>query len=229
MRAYFGRRYMLSASHRLHSESLSDEENRAAYGKCNNPHGHGHNYVIEVLAAGAVDPETGMVVNLAVLDEVVQTRILNRFDHTNLNHDPLFTRVVPTTENLCKAVYQLLEGSLDPATRIQVRVEETENNFFEYSGADSGKCRDKTCARRTRNVAQIQLVMNKSKSSAVHRCQSLKDFSTQDMYREILRRIGEDPDRDGLMATPARVEKSMAFLTKGYHEDPNEIAAGRAL
>ncbi len=134
MRAYFGRRYMLSASHRLHSESLSDEENRAAYGKCNNPHGHGHNYVIEVLAAGAVDPQTGMVVNLAVLDEVVQTRILNRFDHTNLNNDPLFTRVVPTTENLCKAVYQLLEGSLDPATTVQVRVEETENNFFEYSG-----------------------------------------------------------------------------------------------
>lgn len=134
MRAYFGRRYMLSASHRLHSESLSDEENRAAYGKCNNPHGHGHNYVIEVLAAGAVDSETGMVVNLAVLDEVVQTRILNRFDHTNLNNDPLFTRVVPTTENLCKAVYQLLEGSLDPATTVQVRVEETENNFFEYSG-----------------------------------------------------------------------------------------------
>src|SRR5579863_7674253 len=105
MTAYFGRRYMLSASHRLHSDGLSPEENRAAYGKCNNPHGHGHNYVIEVLAGGRVDPETGMVINLAVLDEVVQTRVLDRFDHANLNLDAMFTAAVPTTENLCKAVY----------------------------------------------------------------------------------------------------------------------------
>ena len=134
MSAYFGRRYMMSASHRLHSDALSPEENRTAYGKCNNPHGHGHNYVIEVLAVGQVDPETGMVINLAALDEVVQTRVLDRFDHANLNLDPMFTAVVPTTENLCKAVYKLLEGALEPATLAHVRVEETENNFFEYSG-----------------------------------------------------------------------------------------------
>jgi 6-pyruvoyltetrahydropterin/6-carboxytetrahydropterin synthase len=137
MKAYFGRRYALSASHRLHSESLSAEENRAAYGKCNNPYGHGHNYVVEVLAGGEVDPETGMVVDLVTMDEVVRTRVLDRFDHTNLNLDPMFTRTVPTTENLCKTVYELLEGSLDPARLIQVRVEETENNFFEYSGEAS--------------------------------------------------------------------------------------------
>lgn len=137
MSAYFGRRYSMSSSHRLHSDKLSAEQNRAAYGKCNNPHGHGHNYIIEVLAGGAVDPETGMVVNLAVMDEAVRTRILDRFDHANLNLDPMFTRDVPTTENLCKIVYKLLEGSLAPARLVHVRVEETENNFFEYFGEAS--------------------------------------------------------------------------------------------
>jgi 6-pyruvoyltetrahydropterin/6-carboxytetrahydropterin synthase len=127
----------MSSSHRLHSDKLSAEQNRAAYGKCNNPHGHGHNYIIEVLAGGAVDPETGMVVNLAVMDEAVRTRILDRFDHANLNLDPMFTRDVPTTENLCKIVYKLLEGSLAPARLVHVRVEETENNFFEYFGEAS--------------------------------------------------------------------------------------------
>ncbi len=110
--AYFGRRYMLSASHRLHSDALSDEANRAAYGKCNNPHGHGHNYVVEVLVGGPVDAETGMVVNMATLDEVVQTSVLERFDHTNLNRDPLFANQVPTTENLCRAVFGVLKEAL---------------------------------------------------------------------------------------------------------------------
>ena len=134
MRAYFGRRYMLSASHRLHHDALSEEENRAAYGKCNNPHGHGHNYVVEVLAGGEVDRETGMVVNMAALDEVVHGKIISRFDHANLNLDPAFANIVPTTENLCRTVFELLDGSLAPAELVRVRVEETENNFFEYSG-----------------------------------------------------------------------------------------------
>ena len=86
---------MLSASHRLHTEELSAEANRAAYGKCNNPHGHGHNYVIEVVAGGDVDADTGMVVNMVGLDEVVQQRVLERFDHANLNLDPLFVNQVP--------------------------------------------------------------------------------------------------------------------------------------
>jgi 6-pyruvoyltetrahydropterin/6-carboxytetrahydropterin synthase len=135
MKAYFGRRYMLSASHRLHAPSLSDEANRATYGKCNNPHGHGHNYVVEVLAGGEVDAETGMVVNMATLDEAVRVQVLERFDHTNLNLDPLFENRVPTTENLCRAVFDLLDGKLEPAKLERVRVEETENNFFEYCGA----------------------------------------------------------------------------------------------
>jgi 6-pyruvoyltetrahydropterin/6-carboxytetrahydropterin synthase len=137
MKGYFGRRYTMSASHRLHARVLTDAENRAAYGKCNNLHGHGHNYVIEVLAGGAVNPETGMVVDLVAMDEAIQTRVLDRFDHVNLNLDPMFTDVVPTTENLCKAVYKLLQGSLEPASVAHVRVEETENNFFEYCGEES--------------------------------------------------------------------------------------------
>jgi 6-pyruvoyltetrahydropterin/6-carboxytetrahydropterin synthase len=134
MRAYFGRRYMLSASHRLHAESLSAEENRAAYGKCNNPHGHGHNYVVEVVAGGPVSAETGMVVNLADLDAAVQKLVMERFDHTNLNLDPLFVNQVPTTENLCRAVFGLLKNAMPEGELACVRVEETENNFFECYG-----------------------------------------------------------------------------------------------
>jgi 6-pyruvoyltetrahydropterin/6-carboxytetrahydropterin synthase len=130
-KAYFGRRYALSASHRLHSDALSEQENLAAYGKCSNPHGHGHNYVVEVLVGGAVDPETGMVINLVNLDEAVRERVLDRFDHTNLNLDPLFVNRVPTTENLCRTVFKLVDEALPAGMLEHVRVEETENNFFE--------------------------------------------------------------------------------------------------
>jgi len=133
--AYFGRRYLLSASHRLHTEALTAEQNRAAYGKCNNPHGHGHNYVVEVLVGGAVDAETGMVINLVDLDAVVNARVIERFDHANLNLDPLFAHRVPTTENFCRAIFSLLREAL-PAGKVEhVRVEETENNFFECYGS----------------------------------------------------------------------------------------------
>jgi len=134
VKAYFGRRYMLSASHRLHTDALTTEENRAAYGKCNNPHGHGHNYVVEVLTGGPVDPETGMVVNMATLDAAVRERVIERFDHANLNLDSIFQDRVPTTENLCKAVFGLLKDELPAGLLESVRVEETENNFFEYRG-----------------------------------------------------------------------------------------------
>jgi 6-pyruvoyltetrahydropterin/6-carboxytetrahydropterin synthase len=134
MKAYFGRRYTISASHRLHTDALSAENNRATYGKCNNPHGHGHNYVVEVVVAGAVDPETGMVVDLKALDEVVRGRVVDRFDHANLNLDPLFVNRVPTTENLCRAAFALLKDALPAGELERVRVEETENNFFECAG-----------------------------------------------------------------------------------------------
>lgn len=134
MKAYFGRRYMLSASHRLHADALSAEQNRAAYGKCNNPHGHGHNYIVEVLVGGAVDAETGMVLNMVALDETVRSRVVDRFDHTNLNLDPLFLNQVPTTENLCRTVFELLKDALPAGELEYVRVEETENNFFQCYG-----------------------------------------------------------------------------------------------
>ena len=126
----------MSASHRLHSDRLSAEENRAAYGKCNNPHGHGHNYVIEALVRGEVDPETGMVIDLAKLDEVVQTRIIDRFDLTNLNLDPIFANRVPTTENLCRVVFKLVKDALPAGELEHVRVEETENNFFQCDSVE---------------------------------------------------------------------------------------------
>jgi 6-pyruvoyltetrahydropterin/6-carboxytetrahydropterin synthase len=133
VKAYFGRRYMISASHRLHAEQLTAEQNRAAYGKCNNPHGHGHNYTVEVLVGGNVAAETGMVVDLVALDEAVRGRIIERFDHANLNLDPMFADRVPTTENFCRAIFGLLKDAL-PAGKLEtIRVEETENNFFECS------------------------------------------------------------------------------------------------
>jgi|SRR5580658_1135435 6-pyruvoyltetrahydropterin/6-carboxytetrahydropterin synthase len=132
MRAYFGRRYTLSASHRLHADALSQAENRAVFGKCNNPHGHGHNYVIEVIVGGPVDPATGMVCDLVELDACVRKEILDRFDHTNLNMHPLFANLVPTTENFNIVVHRLLKTAFTKAELTAVRVEETANNSFEY-------------------------------------------------------------------------------------------------
>jgi 6-pyruvoyltetrahydropterin/6-carboxytetrahydropterin synthase len=134
MRAYLSRRYVLSASHRLFSKQYSDEKNRAVYGKCSNPHGHGHNYVVEVTVGGQVDPVTGMVCNLADLDACVQKTVMDRFDHTNLNFDERFLHEVPTTENLCIAIHNLLAEHFVHADLERVRVEETRNNFFEYAG-----------------------------------------------------------------------------------------------
>jgi 6-pyruvoyltetrahydropterin/6-carboxytetrahydropterin synthase len=132
MKAYLSRRYRLSASHRLHSDSFTPEQNQAVYGKCNNPHGHGHNYVIEVTLGGPVDIQTGMVCDLAALDAFAQTNLLNRFDHMNLNTLDLFRDTVSTTENLTIEVYRIFENF--PGAKVtRVRIEETSNNSFEYS------------------------------------------------------------------------------------------------
>jgi 6-pyruvoyltetrahydropterin/6-carboxytetrahydropterin synthase len=134
MRAYLSRRYTLSASHRLYAKAYSEETNREVYGKCSNPHGHGHNYVVEVTVGGQVDPVTGMVCNLADLDNCVKIQVLDRFDHTNLNFDESFANAVPTTENFCIAIHNLLAEHFVHADLERVRVEETRNNFFEYAG-----------------------------------------------------------------------------------------------
>ncbi len=136
MRAHLSRRYRISASHRLHSDALSEQENRSVYGKCNNPHGHGHNYAIEVTVSGHVDEMTGMVCNLMDLDNCVQTKIIDKFDHTNLNLVDCFSNQVPSTENLCKTIYKLLAEDFTQAHLERVRIEETANNFFEYAGKE---------------------------------------------------------------------------------------------
>jgi 6-pyruvoyltetrahydropterin/6-carboxytetrahydropterin synthase len=134
MKAYLTRRYWFSASHRLHSASMSAEENRSIYGKCNNPHGHGHNYALEVTVAGSVDATTGMICNLADLDTFVKERILDRFGQENLNTLPEFQNTVPTTENLCVALFGILEKGFRLAQIDRVRMEETMLNSFEYAG-----------------------------------------------------------------------------------------------
>ena len=134
MKAYLTRRYWFSASHRLHCDAMSEEENRSVYGKCNNPHGHGHNYALEVTVSGRVDPATGMICNLADLDAFVNEKIVERFGHENLNTLSEFQGVVPTTENLCMEIYHILEQGFHPATVEKVRMEETMLNSFEYAG-----------------------------------------------------------------------------------------------
>ena len=134
MKAYLSRRYRLSASHRLHTDSYSPEQNYEVYGKCNNPYGHGHNYIVEVMVSGAVDPVTGMVCNLGDLDDFMRREIVARFDQTNLNLDAGFQNVVPTTENLCVEIYNVVRSGFSQARLEKIRVEETSNNFFEYAG-----------------------------------------------------------------------------------------------
>ena len=133
MKAYLSRRYHFAASHRLHTEKLNDAENRSAFGKCNNPFGHGHNYVVQVTVSGPIDEATGMVTNLGDLDGFATKHLLARFDHMNLNTLPEFAEVVPTTENLSVEVHRIFSGY--PHARLEsVHVEETGNNSFDFDG-----------------------------------------------------------------------------------------------
>jgi 6-pyruvoyltetrahydropterin/6-carboxytetrahydropterin synthase len=134
MKAYLTRRYLFSASHRLHTDAMPEDWNRATYGKCNNPYGHGHNYQVEVTVSGAVDRGTGMVCNLVDLDGFVRAEILERFGHQNLNTLPEFQDVVPTTENLCIRIYEVLQRGFRHAHLEKVRMEETMMNSFAYAG-----------------------------------------------------------------------------------------------
>jgi 6-pyruvoyltetrahydropterin/6-carboxytetrahydropterin synthase len=135
MKAYLTRRYMFSASHRLHSDAMSEVENAETYGKCNNPYGHGHNYALEITVSGPVEESTGMVCNLVDLDGFVEREILQRFDLENLNTQSEFVETVPTTENLCTAIYDILQRGFTLAHLDKVRIEETMMNSFEYAGA----------------------------------------------------------------------------------------------
>jgi 6-pyruvoyltetrahydropterin/6-carboxytetrahydropterin synthase len=133
MKAHLSRRYHFSASHRLHTDTYDAVKNQAVFGKCNNPHGHGHNYTVQVTFSGQVDPATGMVCNLADLDAFAQTNLLARFDHTNLNTLDCFANKVSTTENLNIEIYRIFQR-FTAAHLENVHVEETSNNSFEYAG-----------------------------------------------------------------------------------------------
>jgi 6-pyruvoyltetrahydropterin/6-carboxytetrahydropterin synthase len=134
MKAHLTKRYSFPASHRLHRDDMSAQENQAIYGKCNNPHGHGHNYAVEITVSGQVDPKTGMVCNLADLDQFTQTRVINIFDHANLNCLPQFAGAIPSTENLCIEIYNIFKQGLTFANVEKIRIEETSKNSFEYGG-----------------------------------------------------------------------------------------------
>jgi 6-pyruvoyltetrahydropterin/6-carboxytetrahydropterin synthase len=131
MKISLTRRYRFAASHRLHTTKLSEAENRRVYGKCSNPYGHGHNYVLEVTVTGPVDPETGMIANLGELDPFVRREVIEPFDRKFLNEEVgEFREQVATTENVSRAIFDRLRGF--PLARLErVRIEETSKNSFE--------------------------------------------------------------------------------------------------
>jgi 6-pyruvoyltetrahydropterin/6-carboxytetrahydropterin synthase len=136
------RRYSFPASHRLFRADWSEAQNHRAFGKCANLHGHGHNYAVEITLTGVVDPQTGMIANLSDLDEFVRARVLDDFDHANLNEQvPEFRDCIPTTENLCRVIFNRLSGFAHGRIE-RVRIEETAKNSFEY--LDESPARDES-------------------------------------------------------------------------------------
>jgi 6-pyruvoyltetrahydropterin/6-carboxytetrahydropterin synthase len=132
-----GRRYRFSASHRLHAPSLSEERNREVFGKCNNPYGHGHDYVLEVRLNGEADPETGLLVALKQLDDFVREAVIEHFDHKYLNKEvPAFRESPPTTENIAGEILRRLRegwgGRMPERAKLEgVRIHETRRNIVE--------------------------------------------------------------------------------------------------
>ncbi len=127
------RRYRFAAAHRLHSDQLSAEENRALFGPCNNPNGHGHNYVLLVTVRGPIDPQTGRAVDVEVLDRLVHETIVARFDHQDLNQDKELGSRPTTGENLVRFFWHLLATRLPQGWLEKVGLVETRDNYFEYA------------------------------------------------------------------------------------------------
>jgi len=132
---YVTRKAHFSASHRLYNPAWPDAKNREVFGKCNNPNGHGHNYEIEVTVAGEPPADTGMVIDLKLLADILEEEIVEKVDHKHMNLDVDFFRgVVPTAENMAIAFWKILAPKI-PAGRLhRLRVYESDNNFVEYSG-----------------------------------------------------------------------------------------------
>ena len=129
------RRLRFNAAHRVHNTALSDAENTALFGKCNNPNWHGHNYLLEVAVEGPIDDRTGYVIDLGVLRSIVQREVIDRVDHRNMNVDVDFMRGInPTAENIVVACWRAIESHVTPGTLKRLRLWETENNYVEYDG-----------------------------------------------------------------------------------------------
>jgi len=132
---YITRRETFAAAHRLFKPELSDEENLKLFGKCSNPNWHGHNYTLEVIVAGEVDPGTGFVMDLKELKEVVRKNVISKVDHKNLNLDTDFMKdKIPTSENIVIAIWNELKDKITKGKLYSVKLYETENNYFEYKG-----------------------------------------------------------------------------------------------
>ncbi len=129
------RRATFNAAHRLFRKDWSDEKNSAVFGKCNNPNFHGHNYVLEVWIEGAIDTETGYVIDLKIVKDLIKNEITDRFDHKNLNLDcKEFLNLNPTAENIAVVCWDLLRAELDTKYELSIKLWETENNLVEYAG-----------------------------------------------------------------------------------------------
>ena len=127
------RKAHFNAAHRLHNPNWSNEKNLAVFGKCNSPYNHGHNFELEVRIRGEVDPNTGFVMDLAVLGKLIKEEIEERFDHKNLNEDcPEFVNVLPSTEYFVKIIYDLLKPKLDEEQLLHITLHETQKNSAEY-------------------------------------------------------------------------------------------------
>jgi len=129
------RRATFNAAHRLFRKDWSDEKNNAVFGKCNNPNFHGHNYVLEVWIEGSIDTETGYVIDLKIVKDLIKNEITDRFDHKNLNLDcKEFLNLNPTAENIAVVCWNLLRTELDAKYELSIKLWETENNLVEYNG-----------------------------------------------------------------------------------------------
>jgi 6-pyruvoyltetrahydropterin/6-carboxytetrahydropterin synthase len=129
------RRMRFNAAHRVFNPTFSDEKNQRTFGKCNNPNWHGHNYDLEVSVEGEVDPETGYVLDLSSLKEIVEREIISQVDHKNFNLDVKFMQgIIPTAENIVIQFWKILEPAVKPARLTRLGLRETENNYVEYHG-----------------------------------------------------------------------------------------------
>jgi 6-pyruvoyltetrahydropterin/6-carboxytetrahydropterin synthase len=129
------RRETFSAAHRLYNPALSDEDNLKVFGKCSNPNWHGHNYTLEVVVSGEVNKETGFVINLSTLKQIIQEHIIDKVDHKNLNTETDFMKGEnPTSENIVIGIWRVLSDKIPEGKLYSVKLYETENNFFEYRG-----------------------------------------------------------------------------------------------